>query len=254
MASVDPVSQKFVLSGLVSKLTAGNGIKITETGSSGALVSNYGELTIEKDVTENSGEVSIVSLKNAKESLFNGVTPCVMFLPPSSAKCEIVSKIKIPKQALPPGSSPKLSISGTVFGTENTSSIKTALFKSTHFVLRKGVNISTLDDKDGNTNAFAVQYWRVEFNGNISNIIQTDEYPNPSSLLLFETFNGSTTVSQPLSSIELTSGKINQIDNQFIQPEDTILTTIKRISSSLSILDDYEGDVGFSAINWTFSV
>mgnify|MGYP000607069318 CR=1 FL=1 len=93
-----------------------------------------------------------------------------------------------------------------------------------------------------------------KFNGNISNIIQTDEYPNPSSLLLFETFNGSTTVSQPLSSIELTSGKINQIDNQFIQPEDTILTTIKRISSSLSILDDYEGDVGFSAINWTFSV
>jgi len=254
MASVDPVSQKFVLSGLVSKLTAGNGIKITETGSSGALVSNYGELTIEKDVTENSGEVSIVSLKNAKESLFNGVTPCVMFLPPSSAKCEIVSKIKIPKQTLPSGSSPKLSISGVVFGTENTSSTKVALFKSTHFVLRKGVNISDLDDKDGNTNAFAVQYWRVEFNGNVSNIIHSDEYPNPSSLLLFETFNGSSVISQPLSSIELTSGKINQIDNQFIQPEDTILTIIKRVPSSLSTVDDYDGDVGFSAINWTFNV
>jgi hypothetical protein len=110
MASVDPASQKFVLSGLVSKLTAGNGIKITETGSSGATRGNYGELTVEMDVTENNGEVSIVSLKNAKESLFNGVIPCVMFLPPSDAKCEIVSKIKIPKQTLPTGAFPRLSI------------------------------------------------------------------------------------------------------------------------------------------------
>jgi hypothetical protein len=254
ISSIDPVSQKFVSSGLVSKLTAGNGIKITETGSSGALQGNYGELTIENDSTENSGEVSIVSLKNAKESLFNGVTPCVLFLPPSNAKCEIVSKIKIPKQTLPAGAVPKLSISGLVFGSENTSVNKTAVFKSTHFVLRKSSNISYFDDKDGNNNAFAVQYWRVEFNGNVANVVHMDEYPNPSSLLLFETFNGSEIIQQPLTSMELTTGTINQEPGQYIQPEDTILTIIKRISSSSSIVDDYDGEVGFTGINWTFNV
>jgi hypothetical protein len=80
-----------------------------------------------------------------------------------------------------------------------------------------------------------------------------DEYPSPSSLLLFEKFNGINIVQQPLNSIELTTGKINQIDNQPIQPEDTIFTIIKRIPSCLSIIDDYEGDVGFTGINWIFN-
>lgn len=253
ISSIDPVTQKFMLSGLVSKLTAGSGIKITETQTPG-VSGNYGELTIETSSTENSGEVSIVSLKNAKESLFNGVTPCVLFLPPGNTKCEIVSKIKIPKQVFPAGAVPKLSISSLVFGSENTSTTQVAVFKSTHFVLRKGSNISNFDDKDGNINAFAVQYWTISISGNTANIIMADQYPSASSLVSFETFSGPTAVPQSLASADLVMGKINGLDNKFIESEDVVLTTIKRVASVSSIFDNYTGDIGFTGINWKLNI
>ena len=141
-----------------------------------------------------------------------------------------------------------------VFGSENTSTTQVAVFKSTHFVLRKGSNISNFDDKDGNINAFAVQYWTISITGNTANIIMADQYPSASSLVSFETFSGPTAVPQPLTSADLVMGKINGLDNKFIESEDVVLTTIKRVASVSSIFDNYTGDIGFTGINWKLNI
>jgi hypothetical protein len=225
IAKIDSVSQKFVTSSLVSTLTAGSGIRILNSDNVSA---NSGQLVISNTAFQTAGEVSIVSLKNAKETLYGGVTPCVLFLPPSSAKCQIVSKVKIPQQNSQ--TSILLNLGASIFGTSTVGVGATALratFKTAHYLLREGVNLN--DFVDGNE--LSVQYWSIVFDSYLAYKVLDGQYPGSSNIAAGSSLNiGSS-----------------------LQGGDIVLSVIERISGfpESDIVDTYSlGEVGFTELNW----
>jgi len=239
IAGTDPTSQKFLTSALVSRLTAGAGIKIvgSTTNINGQ---QTGALTLSTDGVQTSGEVSIVSLKNAKESLYNGITPCVLFLPPSTTKCQIVSKVNIPVNGIVGNIS--LTIASSIFGSTSVGSAPViATFKSTHYVLRNGVNLSSFIE----SSAFAVQYWSVSLANYTAYSVLIPSYPSVSSIV--------TSSSPPASGVVLTSGTVSNggSNPQGLLPGDSILTVIERVASIIDgQADSYTGNIGFTSVNW----
>lgn len=252
-SSIDPDTQKFVTSALVSRLVAGPGIEIK---NSSGVSSETGKLIVSSSTIQSSGEISVVSLKNAKESLYNGIVPCITFLQPSAAKCQIVAKIKIPNQIIPESSGMKLFLSSSIFGSTSVSStnVYNALFKTSYFVLPSNLgvpprsswsdfNVNYLDDSSDDT-CFDIKYWNARFTNYLANTIGKEQFPTASSII-------------PLndnSDLFVFSGKINNIINQKIRPGDSIYVMIERISSLEDNGDTYPGDISFLDINWRTEV
>jgi hypothetical protein len=239
-ASIDPVTQKFKKSSLVSRLKAGTGIRISQIDNQNAIAPENGPLIISSTNIQSSGEVSIVSLKNAKESLHKGITPCVLFLSPTTTKCEIVSKIKIPQQEL--DGIIQLKINSSMFGSKASGVPSYALFKAVHYVLRNGVNINEFFETPTDGNFFARQYWRVTFSSYNSYNVFTNFFPDEQTKI-----NN--------TSLVLQSGTIGSQASQNLEPGDTILSVMERVSSvDGGFVDTYEGDVGITGINWEIDV
>lgn len=239
-ASVDPDTQKFKKSSLVSRLRAGTGIRISQIDNPNAISPENGPLIISSTNIQSSGEVSIVSLKNAKESLHKGITPCVLFLSPSTTKCEIVSKIKIPQQEI--NGIIQLKINSSMFGSKATGAASYALFKAVHYVLRNGVNINEFFETPTDGNFFARQYWRVTFS-------------NYNSYKVFDNFFPDEQTKINNTSLILQNGTIGSQASQNLLPGDTILSVIERVSEVDGGLNDtYDGDVGITGINWEIDI
>lgn len=234
ITAVDPTSQRFEVSPLVSRITAGTGIKLVGTSNS-TVGQGTGFVTISADSVATSGEVSVVSLKNAKESLYNGITPCILFLSPSTARCQIVSKIKIPQTGLVGNQT--ISISASVFGALAVgATAQVATFKAVHYVLRNGVNLNSFIE----SNAFAIQQWAVTLVNYSAYSVLPDQYPNSQSLI-------------PTGVISMSMGTINLVASQPLLPGDSILTVIERVSAIGSQADNYPGNIGLTSINWSIT-
>jgi hypothetical protein len=239
-SSIDAATQRFKKSSLVSRLRAGNGIRITQIDNPNALSPENGPLIISSTNIQSSGEVSIVSLKNAKESLHKGITPCVLFLSPTTTKCEIVSKIKIPQQEL--NGIIQLKINSSMFGSRASGAPSFALFKAVHYVLRNGVNINEFFETPTEGNFFARQYWRVTFSSYNSYNVFTNFFPDEQTKI-----ND--------TSLILQNGTIGSQTSQALLPGDIILSVIERVSSvEGGFVDTYEGDVGITGINWEIDI
>lgn len=239
-ATVDPSTQKFQKSSLVSRLRAGSGIKLSQIGNSTALAPENGPLIISSTNIQSSGEVSIVSLKNAKESLHKGITPCVLFLSPVTTKCEIVSKIKIPEQEI--DGSIQLTIRSSMFGTKSSGAALFGLFKAVHYVLRNGVNINEFFETETAGNYFARQYWRVPFTGYTAYNVFNNYFPDDNTKL-------------NSTSLILQTGTIGSQENQNLLPGDTILTVIERVFQvDGGFIDSYDGEIGITGINWNIDI
>lgn len=228
IASVDPDTQKFVTSPLVSGIVAGSGLQVS---------SATGVVTISSNVFQSSGEVSIVSLKNAKESLVAGVTPTISFLDPSAAKCQAVAKIKMPKD-IP--TTPVLTVSSSVFGSKSASGV--AVFKAVYYVMRDGTNLSAFIE----ANAFATQVWQVTFSSYTANTILSGAFPA----------SGNIVSASGLAGVSLSTGKVNYGGSTHsdvaLQEGDTVLMVLERVASYGGIVtDNYSNaEVGLTNITW----
>jgi hypothetical protein len=239
-SSIDAVTQRFKKSSLVSRLRAGTGIRISQIDNPNAISPENGPLVISSTNIQSSGEVSIVSLKNAKESLHKGITPCVLFLSPTTTKCEIVSKIKIPQQDL--GGIIQLKINSSMFGSKASGSPSYALFKAVHYVLRNGININQFFETPTDGNFFARQYWRVTFSSYNSYSVFQNVFPDEQTKI-----NN--------TSLILQNGTIGSQASQNLLPGDVILSVIERVSSiDGGFVDTYDGDVGITGINWEIDI
>lgn len=236
LASIDADTQRFITSALVSRLKPGTGISIKSTASPNTNAET-GSLTISSDVFQKSGEVSVVSLKNAKESLVGGITPCIMFLDPSAAKCQAIAKIRIP---IGVSETPQLSVSAAVFGTKAPTESSVAVFKVLYYVMRLGTALNSFIEE----NAFAKQVWKVPFNPGYSvNTVMSDLYPNDNIGILVD------------GNLALTTGTINGTGGASLEAGDTVLAVVERISSyssgENSASDNYSGaEVGLTNITW----
>jgi hypothetical protein len=251
-ASIDRETQKFVTSGLVSKLIAGPGIQIDNALN--GLPSTNGVLRISSKNIQSTGEVSIVSLKNAKESLHNGIIPCVVFLPPSSAKCQIIAKIKIPDQeGFDENNGIRLFVSSNIFGSRTIPVTEShfAIFKLSYYILPSNIgipprqswaniNLNLIDDSS--TSLFDTKYWKLSFNNYQSYSVGKDREPR-TIIPVGGNSNG-----------YVSTGSINGIENQKIRPGDVVYVMIERISSFDSDGDTYNGDIGFLDISWKTEV
>jgi hypothetical protein len=251
-ARIDPGTQKFITSPLVSRVVAGQGIEIKNVQGATA---ETGKVIISSTTIQSSGEVSIVSLKNAKEALHNGVIPCITFLPPNTAKCQIVAKIKIPIQSIPESSGIKLFLSSNIFGSTSVSqtNVFNALFKVNYFIFPalmnvaprswNSFNLNYIDDSTDDT-SFSVKHWKLPLSNYAAYTVDKDQFPRQNSIIQS---NGN-------SDLFVFSGKINNIDQQKIRPGDTIYVMIERISTYDSEGDTYPGDISFLDINWRTEV
>ena len=241
ISSVDPVTGKFFTTSIVNRISAGSGVKIAGTTTNVQGQQN-GDITISVDSVQSSGEVSVVSLRNAKESLYNGITPCILFLPPATAKCQVVSKIKIPSTGL--GASPTISINigSSVFGAAAVgSTTQVVTFKAVHYVLRNGVNLNNFVE----ANAFGVQYWALHLVNYTPYTVLADQYPNDSAIV--------TSGTTPSNFSVLTTGNIDGTVGN-LAPGDCILTVIERVAQIIDgQTDNYTGNVGLTGINWSLS-
>lgn len=234
VAAIDSSTQNLIKSSLVSRVTPGTGIRITSASGS---PSTSGSVIISSDAFQSSGEVSIVSLKNAKESLVSGVTPAVMFLDPNSAKCQAVAKIKIP-QGAPTG--PSLQVSAAVFGTKSGDG--QAVFKAVYYVVRPGTSLTSLIE----VNAFATQVWKAQFSSYAANTVLSSLLPE----------SGSIVSGTGLSGLTVSSGTINyggsNHSGQSLQAGDTVLVVLERVTSyGGSVTDSYSSaEVGLTNITW----
>lgn len=230
LASIDPATQKFVTSPVVSGLVAGSGITLS---------AESGRITVSADAMQRSGEVSIVSLKNAKESLHGGVTPCVLFLDPSAAKCQAVAKIKIPDSA--PSGQFSLSVKSAVFGSKSVGGSSNAVFKAVYFVLRPGTNLNSFID----ANAFATQVWAIGFSGYSAYTVLPALSPGVDDIIADTGLAGAT-----ISTGNINIGGVNGPGN--LAPGDTVLMVLERIASYGSFAEDTYSDaeVGLTNITW----
>jgi hypothetical protein len=250
---IDSDTQKFVTSPLVSRVIAGQGIEIKNLQGNSA---ETGKVIISSTTIQSSGEVSIVSLKNAKEYLHNGVMPCVTFLPPGSAKCQMVAKIKIPYQAVPESSGVKLFLSSNVFGSSSVSQTNTynALFKANYYVFPSGLgnapraswnnfNLNYIDDSSDEV-SFDIKYWKTQLTNYLAYTVDKNQFPKQGSII---SNNGNT-------DLFVLYGKINNINQQKIRPGDVVYVMIERVSTFGEDGDTYPGDISFLDINWRTEV
>lgn len=236
---IDPATQKFQLSNVVTMLDAGSGIQISRTnGGAGS----SGRLTVSRKDLKFEGDVSIVSLKNAKEDLYRGVVPYVYFLTPGT-KCQLISRVKVPNQDIPNDKVIDLGIWGRVFGTVPVGSgqNQVAVFKAVHYVVRAGTNLNDLVENK----AFLKQEWTIQLDSYSSYDILAAEYPNVGSL-----------TTDP-STITIKNSEATWPDGagEHLEAGDSILTVLERVQQdTLGNADNYQGNIGITGLRWSIDL
>ena len=108
--------------------------------------------------------------------------------------------------------------------------------------MRNGVNINEFFETPTDGNFFARQYWRVTFSSYNSYNVFTNFFPDEHTKI-----NN--------TSLVLQSGTIGSQASQNLLAGDTILSVMERVSSvDGGFIDNYEGDVGITGINWEIDV
>ena len=142
LASINPITNKFKRSHIVTELVAGPGISIAKMQSTGTIDKNIGKLMISSVNVKLEGSLDVVSLINAKEDFLNEIVPCIFFLPPSNGRCRMVSRVVIPSKDLI-GVTPSLKLFAQPIGYGSTSS-SVVTFSVSSFVVNEGTSIDSL--------------------------------------------------------------------------------------------------------------
>jgi hypothetical protein len=145
LARVNPSTNRFVRSPVVTELVPGPGIKITKTINTGSLNKNCGRLEVSASNLKFEGVVEIVSLINAKEDFINEIVPCVYFIPVSNGRSRMVSRIRVPSEDLDGFSDISLVLSPMVFGEKTVGATQeNAKFSVSSFVVGAGTQLGAL--------------------------------------------------------------------------------------------------------------
>lgn len=141
-SQIDPTTNKFKKTTVVSEIAAGIGISITKNSVTPGTSANCGPITIGLSTLTLEGAIEVVSLINAKEDLVSGIFPVIWFLQPSTGSYKMVSRVKIPNYELADGSI-SISLYPSVLGSLSQTEDANAVFNVTHYRIRNGDSISS---------------------------------------------------------------------------------------------------------------
>jgi hypothetical protein len=220
LASIDPSTNKFKRSTIVSELVAGSGISISRNSNiPTGVTSNCGKLTISRSDMKFEGIVEVVSLLNAKEDLINDIVPAIIFPQPSTGRYRMISRVKIPNNDISSNSTIQVRLYASTFGTEGSSG-KISVFDLKHYIVRAGKSINNLA-------TLSARQLGIAF----------DAYPTPY-------------VIQDAGYIAIANSR-----NESIQIGDHIYTVWERKSEGVGgSIDNYVGNVGFLQIRWEINI
>jgi len=141
LSRIDPTTNKFKKTTVVSELVAGLGVTITKNLSStpGSSV-NCGPLTIGMRSMKMEGIIDVVSLINAKEDLVEGIVPVIWFLQPSTGSYKMVSRVKIPNEDVTTGTI-SVNLYPSALGSATQVGAANAVFNVSHYRVRAGSTI-----------------------------------------------------------------------------------------------------------------
>jgi hypothetical protein len=231
----------FKKSTMVSELIAGAGINLQNVTPSASIPGkNVGKVLISVRGLKFEGEMNSIALRNAKEILAP-VGSYIDFIPTSAGNSGITASLKFPNEDFDP-SLTKLYVLGQFRGDADVpgaSSELFAMFKVVYHALRPGFTMSAMND----SNAIAVQYWRIPFAAGYSaSAILPLEYPFLDGTPENFEINAATLVSNPSSLVALDGG---------FKTGDRIVVLIDRVTQDLSSnVANYTGRVGLSGLRW----
>lgn len=228
----------FSLGDLVAELVEGSGIKIDRLSTTKS--KNVGKLRISRRDMKFEGEVSSISLRNAKQEVRDAYS-FIDFLPPTQSPTGITAAFKLPHQDFDP-TTIKLKLLGRIAGNQSIAgggSQQSAIFKVVYHVLREGFVGAQLNE----STAFAVQYWNVTFpSAYVATTVLTPEQPyNPTDADAFQ-ITPANLVSLPSSLVALSGGFL---------AGDIVSVQIDRVRTSASSeTDTYGGRVALIGLRW----
>ena len=231
----------FDRSTLVSELIEGSGCRLENiTPNSQIPGKKVGAVRVSFRGLKFEGEISSVALRNAKEMISVAGT-YIDFVNPSVSASGITASLKLPNEDFDPALT-KLHVLGQFRGdldVPGASSELTAIFKVVYHVIRPGFQMSAMND----SNAVAIQYWKVAFPAGYSaTTILPVEYPFLSGSPEAFEINAATLVANPSSLVALDGG---------FKVGDKFVVLVDRVTQDLdSNVASYTGRVGLSSLRW----
>lgn len=215
----------------VASLEAGDNVVLERKISEGVYTTNEpynGTVKISVPRADMEGEVTSITLMNAKESHRNGVS-YVEFLPPATAKTALSARIKVPNVDIGDRAF-KLTLYGRWLGTGATSAEKTVVLKADYRVVTLSSLLATLPPD-------RTEYWVIPLpNSYTPYSVLTEEHP---------------IITDIEASVVLTGCNL-LADNSTITilPNDIISVNLERVAAGLVASDDYASNLGLLSLRW----